>query len=166
MYIRGSGTPLVSALLSLRLPSLLFILLGCRSVPDITLLKILVSLNVILNPVLVPLSLFQGKDGQGEVCSLDRLSWANVGLAHSNVCWAHLSVALTVFICMCCVAGIFAVLVSMIWGFPIVQGERKNDRRIGWKPIFEFTQSIYDIFGLQAWAWTSMKAERGHWLGH
>ena len=119
MCIKGSGTSPIGAPLRLRLPSLLFVLLGCHSVPDITLLKLLISLNVILNPVLVPLSLFQGKDAQGEVCSLDRLSWANVGLAHSNFCWAHVSVALTVIICLWCVAGIFAVLVSMIWGFQL-----------------------------------------------
>ena len=30
---------------------------------------------------------------------------------------------------MWCVAGIFAAIVSVIWGYSIVQGERENDRR-------------------------------------
>ncbi len=40
------------------------------------------SLNLI--PVLVPLSLVQGKNTLGGVQGLDRLSWANVGLAYTS----------------------------------------------------------------------------------
>lgn len=64
-------------------------------------MKIFVPLSLILIPVLVPLSLVQGKNTPGGVHGLDRLSWANVGLAHTSFYWAHLLMALTVIIFVC-----------------------------------------------------------------
>ena len=64
-------------------------------------MKIFVSLSLIIIPVLVPLDVRYGKNAQGGVQGLDRLSWANVGLAHTSFYWAHLSMALTVIIFVC-----------------------------------------------------------------
>lgn len=66
-----------------------------------TLSRVFLSLGVILIPVLIPLNLTQGKDAQGGVHGLDRLSWANVSSAHSKFYWAHLSMALIVITFMC-----------------------------------------------------------------
>jgi len=66
-----------------------------------TLLKIFVPLSLIVVPILVPLNLVHGKNAPGGVQGLDRLSWANVGLAHTSFYWAHLIMALTVAIFVC-----------------------------------------------------------------
>ena len=66
-----------------------------------TLVKVFVLLSLILIPVLVPLNLIDGKNSAGGVQGLDRLSWANVGLTHTNFYWAHLVMALSVTVFMC-----------------------------------------------------------------
>ena len=66
-----------------------------------TLLRIFVSLSAIIIPILVPLNLVHGKHASGGVQGLDRLSWANVGLAYTNFYWAHLLVALAVAVFVC-----------------------------------------------------------------
>ena len=66
-----------------------------------TLLKIFVPLSSIIVPILIPLNLVHGKNASGGVQGLDRLSWANVGLAHTSFYWAPLVMALSVarFVC-------------------------------------------------------------------
>ena len=66
-----------------------------------TLLKIFILLSLILIPVLIPLNLIEGKNFVGGVQGLDRLSWANVGLTHTNFYWAHLVMALSVIVFIC-----------------------------------------------------------------
>lgn len=66
-----------------------------------TLLKIFVSLSVIIIPILIPLNLVHGKNAPGGVQGLDRLSWANVGLAHTSFYWAHLTLALILVVFVC-----------------------------------------------------------------
>ena len=75
-------------------------------------MKTFVSLSLILIPVLIPLNLVQGKNAPGGVHGLDRLGWANVGLAHSSFYWAHLSIALTVIIFVC--HTIYAELIEYV----------------------------------------------------
>ncbi|KAK3169310.1 hypothetical protein OEA41_008693 [Lepraria neglecta] len=77
-----------------------------------TLLKIFVPLSLIVIPVLVPLNLVHGKNAPGGVQGLDRLSWANVGLAHTSFYWAHLLMALTVTIFIC--HTIYAELIEYV----------------------------------------------------
>ena len=77
-----------------------------------TLLKIFVFLSLIIIPVLVPLNLVHGKNAPGGVQGLDRLSWANVGLAHTSFYWAHLLMALTVIIFVC--HNIYAELIEYV----------------------------------------------------
>jgi len=77
-----------------------------------TILKIFIPLSVIVIPVLVPLNLVHGKNAPGGVHGLDRLSWANVGLAHTSFYWAHLLMALTVIIFVC--HTIYAELIEYV----------------------------------------------------
>jgi len=60
----------------------------------------------------VPLNLVYGKNAPNGVQGLDRLSWANVGLAHTSFYWAHLIMALTVVIFVC--HTIYAELIEYI----------------------------------------------------
>lgn len=66
-----------------------------------TLLRIFIALSLIVIPTLVPLNLIHGKNAPGGVQGLDRLSWANVGLAYTSFYWAHLIMAIMVstFVC-------------------------------------------------------------------
>ena len=77
-----------------------------------TLLKIFVSLSLIIIPILVPLNLVHGKNATNGVQGLNRLSWANVRLAHTSFYWAHLIMALTVIIFVC--HTIYAELIEYI----------------------------------------------------
>ncbi|KAI9766708.1 MAG: hypothetical protein M1840_006352 [Geoglossum simile] len=63
-----------------------------------TLLKIFAPLTLVVIPILVPLNAMNGKDSAGGVWGLDRLSWANVGLTHTDWYWAHLTLAIVVVI--------------------------------------------------------------------
>jgi calcium permeable stress-gated cation channel len=49
-----------------------------------TLLRIFVPLALVIIPILVPLNIIDGKNDLGGIRGLDRLSWANVGLAHTG----------------------------------------------------------------------------------
>jgi len=77
-----------------------------------TLLKIFVSLSLIIILILVSLNLVYGKNASNGVQGLDRLSWANVGLAHISFYWAHLIMVLTVVIFVC--HTIYAELIEYI----------------------------------------------------
>ena len=77
-----------------------------------TLLKVFVCLSLIIIPILVPLNLSYGTNAQSGVQGLDRLSWANVGPAHTSCYWAHLSMALTVIFFVC--HAIYAELVEYV----------------------------------------------------
>jgi len=60
----------------------------------------------------VSLNLVYGKNASNGVQGLDRLSWANVGLAHISFYWAHLIMVLTVVIFVC--HTIYAELIEYI----------------------------------------------------
>jgi hypothetical protein len=49
-----------------------------------TMLRIFILLALVLLPILVPLNVVDGKNESGGVMGLDRLSFANVGLFHTN----------------------------------------------------------------------------------
>jgi len=66
-----------------------------------TLLKIFIPLSLTIIPILIPLNLFDGKNAVEGVQGLDRLSWGNVGLRHTDFYWAHLIMALSVIIFVC-----------------------------------------------------------------
>ena len=66
-----------------------------------TVLKIFIPLSLTIIPILTPLNLLDGKDRAGGVQGLDRLSWANVGLTHTKLYWAHLVMALGVIVFIC-----------------------------------------------------------------
>jgi calcium permeable stress-gated cation channel len=58
-------------------------------------------LALLLLLILVPLNVVDGKNKQGGVKGLNRLSFANVGLSYTNRYWAHLILALFVAIFVC-----------------------------------------------------------------
>lgn len=60
----------------------------------------------------MPLNLVHGNNAPNGVQGLDRLSWANVKLAHTSFYWAHLIMALIVVIFVC--HTIYAKLIEYI----------------------------------------------------
>jgi calcium permeable stress-gated cation channel len=67
-----------------------------------TMLRIFILLALVLLPILVPLNVVDSKNESGGVMGLDRLSFANVGLSHTNRYWAHLVLAIfaVIFVCL------------------------------------------------------------------
>ena len=66
-----------------------------------TLLTIFTSLSVVIIPCLVPLNRLGGNDIAGGTHGLDMYSWANIGLDHTALYWAHLFMALLVIVFIC-----------------------------------------------------------------
>lgn len=66
-----------------------------------TLVRIFLLLGLIVPPILIPLNVVDGKNNPGGVEGLDRLSFSNVGLSHTDRYWAHLMVAMLVIISVC-----------------------------------------------------------------
>ena len=63
-----------------------------------TLFRAFLGLASILLPILLPLNASSGKNEAGGVRGLDKLSFSNVGLSHSERYWAHLLLAVFVVI--------------------------------------------------------------------
>lgn len=66
-----------------------------------TILRIFLLLGLAIPPILIPLNVVDGKNGLEGVNGLDRLSFANVGLSHTDRYWAHLAVAILAVISVC-----------------------------------------------------------------
>lgn len=66
-----------------------------------TIARIFLLLGLIIPPILIPLNVVDGKNERGGVKGLDRLSFSNVGLSHTDRYWAHLVAALLVVISVC-----------------------------------------------------------------
>ena len=66
-----------------------------------TLVRTFLLLGMVALPILIPLNVVDGKNESGGVKGLDRLSFSNVGLQHTDRYWAHLSVALFVIVTVC-----------------------------------------------------------------
>ena len=58
-------------------------------------------LAAVILPILIPLNVVHGKSTTGEIESLDRLSWANVGFNRLDYYWAHLVLLLYTVILTC-----------------------------------------------------------------
>lgn len=58
-------------------------------------------MGLIVLPILIPLNVVGGKNEPGGVKGLDRLSFSNVGLSHTDRYWAHLGVAIFVIVSVC-----------------------------------------------------------------
>lgn len=65
-----------------------------------TLTRVFLLLGLIISPILIPLNAIDG-DETGGVKGLDRLSFSNVSMLHTDKYWVHLVVALlvTIFVC-------------------------------------------------------------------
>jgi len=66
-----------------------------------TLLRIFVLLGVVILPALLPLNIVDGRNELGGVRGLDRLSYSNIGLSHTDRYWAHLILAIFAIISVC-----------------------------------------------------------------
>ena len=69
----------------------------------LTILQLFAMLAVVILPILIPLNVVHGKNITGEIESLDRLSWANVGANHPDYYWAHLVLLLYTVALTCAV---------------------------------------------------------------
>ncbi|PVH75949.1 DUF221-domain-containing protein [Cadophora sp. DSE1049] len=66
-----------------------------------TVARIFLLLGMAVPPILIPLNIIDGKDKSGGVQGLDRLSFANVGLSHTDRYWAHLAAAILAVALVC-----------------------------------------------------------------
>jgi len=66
-----------------------------------TLLKMFIPLAFVVLPILLTLNLACGNSGVSKVRGLDKLSWANFGMTHSNYYWAYLILALSTIVHFC-----------------------------------------------------------------
>ena len=66
-----------------------------------TLLKIFGPIALVIPPILIPLDFLQGRGADNGINGLDRLSWANVGLSHTDRYWVHLilGVGIVAYVC-------------------------------------------------------------------
>ncbi|KAG0644996.1 hypothetical protein D0Z07_9212 [Hyphodiscus hymeniophilus] len=66
-----------------------------------TITRIFLLLGLIISPILIPMNVVGGKNEAGGVKGLDRLSFSNVGLSHTDRYWAHLAVAIFAIVSVC-----------------------------------------------------------------
>jgi len=63
-----------------------------------TILRIFIILTLTLTPLLLPFNLLQDRNETGGVRGLDRFSFANVSLSHTDRYWVHLTAAIFVVV--------------------------------------------------------------------
>jgi hypothetical protein len=66
-----------------------------------TIVRIFILLGLTIPPILIPLNFIDGRNELGGVRGLDRLSFSNVGLSHTDRYWAHLVLAIFVVTSVC-----------------------------------------------------------------
>ena len=66
-----------------------------------TIMRIFLLLGLTITPILIPLNVNEGRNELGGVTGLDRLSFSNVGLSHTDRYWAHLVLAIFVVVSVC-----------------------------------------------------------------
>jgi hypothetical protein len=66
-----------------------------------TVTRIFLLLGLTIPPILIPLNVVDGKNEAGGVKGLDRLSFSNIGLSHTNRYWVHLVIAILVVALVC-----------------------------------------------------------------
>jgi hypothetical protein len=66
-----------------------------------TLTRIFLLLGLTIPPILIPLNMIDGKNETGGVKGLDRLSFSNVGLSHTDRYWVHLAIAILAVASVC-----------------------------------------------------------------
>lgn len=66
-----------------------------------TITRIFLLLGLTVPPTLIPLNTIDGKNESQGVQGLDRLSFANVGLSHTDRYWAHLVVSILAVVVVC-----------------------------------------------------------------
>jgi hypothetical protein len=66
-----------------------------------TIMRIFLLLGLTITPILIPLNINDGRNELGGVTGLDRRSFSNVGLSHTDRYWAHLVLAIFVVVSVC-----------------------------------------------------------------
>jgi hypothetical protein len=66
-----------------------------------TVMRIFILLGLTITLILIPLNTIDGRNELQGVKGLDRLSFSNVGLSHTDRYWAHLALAIFVIVSVC-----------------------------------------------------------------